>query len=123
MAARSKQKESKFQRQSDVTYAKADLLVTDKPDFEKWIKGQTDDLGSAISRVVDDLYRISFKADLYNNCFQVTFTTQDDKHPNANIVLVSRSDDIEEAFWLCVYKTYVKYPDAWPTESDGTAWG
>lgn len=110
--------------QGDSEFATAALSRDDETVFRKWLETVSEDFSSALQRCADDLYRVSFKADINNNCFMVTFTQQDEKHHNAGLIVSSRSDDVEEAFWLTVYKIYVMFADQrLPTEKQDRSWG
>lgn len=108
----------------DAKYAQCDLTEADKPAFVAWLKGVSQDFPTVLLAVMAEGYRITFKTDFNNGCEQVTFTQQDPKHHNFGIILVSRSDDPEEAFWLNVYKTHVLYEgQRLPTQSERAFWG
>ena len=108
----------------NVSYAAVILSNGDKDVFSKWLTSVAEDFSSSLMRVLEDLYRVTIKVDVNNNCYMCTWTQQDAKHHNGNLTIISRSDDPEEAFWLNVYKVYVMYADErLPTQSDVQNWG
>lgn len=114
----------KAEYNNDAKYAQCDLTEADKPAFTSWLKGVTQDFSTLLTVVMDDGYRVGLKTDFNNSCYMATFTQQDPKHRNSGIILTSRSNDIEEAFFLCMYKCYVLYEDQrLPTQSERPFWG
>jgi hypothetical protein len=110
--------------QGDSEYATVVISKDDEKPFQDWLLAQKDDFSSAIQRVSDDLYRVSLKADVNNDCFMCTFTQQDEKHHNSGLIISSRSDEIEESFWLNVYKVYVMHEgERLPTDTQDRSWG
>lgn len=108
----------------DAKFAQCDLTEADKPAFMNWLKGVGQDFTTLLGVVCNDGYRVGVKTDFNNSCYMVTFTQQDQKHRNSGIILTSRSNDIEEAFFLCMYKCYVMYEDQrLPTQSERPFWG
>ena len=108
----------------NVTYAAVNLTEADKDAFSSWLTNVAEDFGSALTRVLEDLYRVTLKVDVNNNCYMCTWTQQDFKHRNANLTIISRSDDPEEAFWLNIYKVYVLYENQrLPSQQEANTWG
>jgi hypothetical protein len=109
---------------NDAKFAQCDLMAADKPAFTNWLAGVKQDFPTLLGVVCNDGYRVGVKTDFNNNCYLVSFTQQDTKHLNNGIILTSRSDDIEEAFFLCMYKAYVMYEgQRLPTQSERPFWG
>ena len=114
----------KPQWSNDAKYAQCDLTEADKPGFTSWLSGVSQDFMTLMQTALADGYRVTFRTDFSNSCEMVAFTQQDQKHRNAGIIIISRSDDAEEAFWLCMYKIYVLYEDQrLPTQSERAFWG
>jgi hypothetical protein len=117
------QEKKSWQNQQSV-FAKCELTKADSEAFLNWTTGLEKDFATALSDVTQDLWRVSLKVDVNNNCYMASFTQQDFKNVNANVVLTSRSDDLEEAFWMCVYKIYVLWEgQRLPTEAESRSWG
>ncbi len=115
---------SKAEYNTDAKFAQCDLTEADKPAFTNWLKGVEQDFVTLLGVVANDGYRVGVKTDFNNSCYMVTFTQQDVKHVNNGIILTSRSDDIDEAFFLCMYKAYVLYEgQRLPTQSERPFWG
>lgn len=124
MAGRKAVKEGKDTWNSDAIYADVQLSEADKDAFSNWMTGVQQDFGIGISMILQELYRVSFKVDVNNDCIQCVFTQQDFKHHNHHLTIISRSDDAEEAFWLNVYKVHVLYENQrLPTQRETRSWG
>lgn len=108
----------------NASYADVSLQQADKDAFSNWMAGVQDDFPAVFLSLIDDSYRVTSKFDYNNSCYACTLTQQDDKHVNANLIIISRSDDPIEAFWLNVYKVYVLFDgERLPTRDDNLAWG
>lgn len=109
----------------DADFAAVELLSSDRDAFGEWMKGVQSDFSETLQMTLDESYRVSFKRDYENSCVTCSWTQQDNKHHNKHIVIVSRSEDAEEAFWLNVYKVTILYPgERLPTKSSvNRSWG
>lgn len=124
MAGKSVSKKGGNEWNSDVSYADVRLSSADKDAFLNWTKGVSQDFSTALTMVLDESYRVTFKYDYNNSCHVCTFTQQDNKHHNRGLAIMSRSDEPEEAFWLNVYKVHVLYEgQRIPTQTEGNTWG
>jgi hypothetical protein len=109
---------------SDATYAAVTLQEADQDAFSNWMTGVSKDFCEGLREVLEDSYRVTLKVDYTASCHMCTFTQQDAKHHNHNLIIVSRSDDPEEAFWLNVYKIYVLFEgQRLPTQDERKGWG
>jgi hypothetical protein len=105
-------------------YADVTLTAADKVAFLSWMSSVSGDFGLGLQSMLDQSYRVTFKTDYHNSCEQVTFTQQDEKHHNQGLIIISRSDSAEEAFWITVYKTEVLFEgQRLPTREDQAGWG
>jgi len=109
---------------SSASYAAVTLQDSDVDAFSNWMTGVTKDFSSGLLEVLEDSYRVTMKVDYNSNCHMCTFTQQDEKHHNHGLIIVSRSDEPEEAFWLNVYKIYVLFDgQRLPTQDERKGWG
>jgi len=107
-----------------VTYADVHLQVADKDAFLTWSAGDVPSFEEALNLALSESYRVTFKHDYQNSCVQCTWTQQDEDHHNADLVIISRSDNCEEAFMLNVYKVYSMFDgERLPSQDDVSGWG
>ena len=104
---------------ADIRLQKNDSLA-----FFEWMSDVSNGPEELMTKALKESYRITFKYDYHNRCHQNTWTQQDEKHKNAGIVLISRSDDPWEAMALNAYKVFVLFRDeALPLRDDTSNWG
>jgi len=108
----------------DIKFAKLDLTQNDKPEFETWLQKAAPSIEDAYQIACDAGYRCTTKLDERGGGYMCSWTTVSDTHPNSGVVLISRSEDAVEAFWLSFYKTFSLLPDErWPCDDDNlSAW-
>jgi len=122
MSQKSPKKSSNYG--TDVSFADVSLNQADKDAFSNWMSGVKEDYEDWLEAAINDSYRISFKFDYNNNCVSCVFTQQDNKHVNSGLVIISRSDNPVEAFWLTVYKVWVLFEgQRLPVREDSASWG
>jgi len=109
---------------TDANYADVTLTDADKDAFSNWMAGVSVEFSEALSLLTDEGYRITLKVDFNNSCAQCTLTQQDNKHHNSGLIVVSRAETVEEAFWLNAYKVMELYEhQRLPTKSERALWG
>lgn len=115
----------KWQNFGDVKFAVVKLNSEDKDVFLKWLKSNATDFSTGVLRVLQDGWKVSMKEDAPNQCYVVTLTQGNERNINHNVAVSSRSDDMEEAFWISVYKIYVIWQDQpIPTQvNQDQSWG
>lgn len=107
-----------------VGFADVRLSHDQKEAFVTWLDAEKRTFPSALEAVLSAGYRVTLAMDFENACIKCVWTQQDPKDVNHDLVLTSRSDEWEEAFWMNVYKVYVLYDgQRLPTQSDDRSWG
>lgn len=108
----------------DALYSTARVSSQDRARFDAWLQEAPVDAAELLEILGKDSYRVTTKRDYNSSCWQVTLTQQDEKHRNAGIICISRSDDIWEALALSAYKVFAMYPDtSLPTAEEEESWG
>jgi len=122
MAKRQAKQEDQKQWQSNfgsADFADVTLNESDKVAFSSWMIDAAPDFSEALIMCLQEGYRLSLKFDYDNSCYIASLTQQDRKHHNHDLVITSRSDDPEEAFFLSFYKVAVLYPgERLPTRAE-----
>jgi hypothetical protein len=122
MAKRPNKSEEKSTWQNgfgNADFADVTLTQSDKDAFLKWMTGAAADFSEALTMCLQEGYRLSLKFDYDNSCYIASLTQQDRKHHNHNLVITSRSDDAEEAFFLSFYKVAILFPgERLPTRAE-----
>lgn len=104
---------------SDAIFADVTLGDAESDAFLSWMKSVKVDMPLQMQEMLQEGWKISLKADFENSCYICSLTMQEEDHINRDMVVTSRSDDHEEAFWLNVYKIMVMYPgQRLPTRDD-----
>jgi hypothetical protein len=105
-------------------FADVKLNANDRQAFDEWYKDHFPDAMEAIGILCRASYRVTFKDDLDKDCVVVTLTQQDAKHHNANLVIMSRSDNEDEALAIAFYKVFVLFDGVrLPTSQQADTWG
>ena len=109
---------------SDVSYADVKLVAGEKEAFFHWLKSSEANCVDCLEALIADSYRVTVKIDYNNNSTNVSLTQQDTKHRNSGLVIISRSDNVDEALLLSFYKVFVLYEgQRLPTRDDNDTWG
>lgn len=109
---------------SDVSYADVKLIAGEKEAFLHWAKTGDVNCIDCLEALIADSYRVTVKVDYNNNSTNVSLTQQDNKHRNSGLVIISRSDNVDEALLLSFYKVFVLYEgQRLPTRDDNDTWG
>jgi len=103
-----------------VNYADVRYTQADQDAFLNWLETSGVDFQEALTLLLDDLYRATFKIDVDNDCFSVAVTQQDPtKHKNSGIVFVTRASTADKGLLLAVWTIYEMYNSTpLPTASD-----
>ena len=90
---------------ADVRYSTEDQAA-----FSDWLETNAVTLEDAMEALDRDLYRMTFKSDLQNNCKMVTVTQIDEhKHKNSGIILTTRASTFEKAALLAAWTVFEMY--------------
>ena len=105
-------------------FANLRLSEPQKAHFKGWFSENAPSFEELIASYTLVGYKHSFSWDEKNDCFIASMTCNNQKSPNANCVLTSRSEDWFEALMMNVYKTAVICEDeVWPRQSNKDTWG
>jgi len=78
-----------------------------RDDAEAYVTNNMDKVFPMIVKIISDGYKMSFTSDAENECYIVALIgTANTKH-NANCCISARSDTLEEAALLVLYKHYI----------------
>lgn len=105
-------------------FADVKLNANDRRVFDGWVSEHCPDALEIIAILCGESYRVTFKDDIDKDCVVCTLTQQDGKHHNANLVIMSRSNDYAEALAIAFYKVHVLYEGVrLPTSQQADTWG
>lgn len=114
MAGKSNNRKLYNKNGSDGGASFADVRYTaeDQAAFSEWLVTNDATLTDAMDALDADLYRMTFKSDLNNNCKMVTVTQIDEsKHKNSGIILTVRASTFEKAALLAAWTIFEMYPN------------
>ena len=97
-------------QRSGVTYADVRYTDADQAAFSEWLETKDVTLESALEALTEELYRVTVKIDVNNNCRQASVTQQDEhKHKNSGVVLVVRASTDAKAIILAAWTIFEMY--------------
>lgn len=100
------------------------LAVAEKGGFEEWEKANQDDLFTFVGEAVASDHKLSISFYSQGDCYIVSMTCNDERSPNWHCILTSRSNDLQEALALTLYKMFVLFDGkAWHSEDLRQNWG
>lgn len=109
--------------QSEIKYVNLELSDRDREPLAEWVKASKAEIWSMAESMANAEYQFSLKWDDKFSCFLVNVTCMDKNSPNFGGVMPSRSDALEEAFIIAIYKHYVVCKEQWPIGEGRARWG
>ena len=109
---------------SDVKFAYIRLTDDLREQFIAWRNEHEAKSWEFLHGLAEEGWKASFGEDLSNACYIASHTCQNEGDINYKICVSSRSDDIEEALLMNVFKIGVLYAGKkLPTDNPGNSWG
>lgn len=100
------------------------LTAAEKGPFQAWAKEHQAEQLLLLGEVVASEHKASISFYGKGDCYIVSFTCNDERSPNWHMIMTSRSDDLDEALMLNLYKHFVLFEGrAWASEDLRDNWG
>lgn len=90
-----------------VEFVVINLNDAQKQDFVVWAEKNLKSIFKHVAELTQDGYKLSFSSDFENDCFIVSMTGSDTAPYNVKNCFSSRSQNLEEATLLAIYKHIV----------------
>jgi len=110
--------------QFDVTFINIRLDKQGEKQFTEWYSRDQRELAEELAVFVSKGHKLGLSWDDKNTCFTASATCRDDRSPNFNSCITSRSDDFFEAMMMNVFKAEVLFEGGtWVADDRGSNWG
>lgn len=107
-----------------IIFVNVRLDRADSKRFATWQEDNREHLETLLDELVVAGNRLSATFDGKNSCFIVSITNRIEGDPNKNCCFSSRSDTLDEAIWLAMYKFHVLLNGSvWTEQAEATNWG
>lgn len=110
--------------QFDVTFVNVRLSKKDADQFSTYFSRDIRETGEDLTVFISKGHKIGLSWDDKGACFVASATCRDERSPNYNRCITSRSDDWYEAMIMNVYKHDVLFQGGtWVSDDAGGSWG
>lgn len=115
---------SKSNNQFEVQFANLKIDSKHKDSFEEWKESKPEDVALDVASFISNGHKTSISWDNDNHCWIVSATCKEERSPNYNYCLTSRSDDWYEAMCMNVYKhKFIAKEGKWSDQQEDRNWG
>ena len=106
------------------TFAALTIDANRAKDYAEWAGKNAMGIAEIAENFLGEGYKLSIVWVTDSNAFCLSVIGTDDMRVNADAIMSSWSDDLEETFMIAAYKHFVLCDNGeWPTANNGSRWG